>query len=151
MNNVKKLFIFMLFCSLSNCSSKDSKKVEKKDEVVEKKIEIKVVKKVKKVKKETVKISVKTGWSDKDTYVVQVVSGDEHSAVGLAKTKILKDIIKVRLKKYGTYTKIQEIKEEFEKPLKNGKIINREKVKNGIKIFYQIRDNNLKQKFELKK
>jgi hypothetical protein len=91
-----------------------------------------------------------TGWNDNDTYIVHVVSSDLSSAIDLAKTKILKDIIKIRYKIYGTHERLRVIKEEFRDPLKNGEVIRQKQLDNGIEIYFQIKDRDLKKKFETK-
>ena len=98
----------------------------------------------------TVVTEIVTGWSDSDTYTVQITASDLSQAIDSARTKILKDIIKVRYKIYGNYAKIEEIKEEFREPLKNGEVISQKQAEKGIEIYYRIRDRDLKKKFEMK-
>lgn len=92
----------------------------------------------------------KTGWEDTDTYVVKVTAESEEKAVNKAKIKVLKDVINVRFKLYGKYSKIAVIKDEFDKPLKNGKVINKRNINEGVEIYYQVRYKNLKKMFEKK-
>ena len=94
--------------------------------------------------------AVNTGWQDKDTYTVQVTAETEEIAVDMAHHTILKDIVRVRLTNGSRYTDIAGIKKEFDRPLKNGKIVKREKAEDGILIYYQIRDRDLRSKFERK-
>ncbi len=93
---------------------------------------------------------VKTGWEDPDTYVVMVVDESEEKAVNKAKIKVLKDIINVRFKLYGKYSQIAVIKDEFDKPLKNGEVISKRNLNGGVEIYYQVRYKNLKKMFEKK-
>lgn len=89
-----------------------------------------------------------TGWSDEDTYTVQVTDKTEDDAVNAAKHKILKDIVDVRIRNNSRYTDIVKIRDEFDMPLKNGKIIERMKTGEGLMIYYQIHDKGLKKKFQ---
>jgi hypothetical protein len=93
---------------------------------------------------------VKTGWEDPDTYVVKAVDESEEKAISKAKTRVLKDIINVRFKLFGKYSRFALIKDEFEKPLKNGHVISKRNVDEGVEIYYQIRYKNLKKMFEKK-
>ncbi len=98
----------------------------------------------------SVKKEIKTGWEDPDTYTVMVVDESEEKAVNKAKIQILKDIINVRFKLYGKYSKIAEIKDEFNKPLKNGEVISRRDVEGGVEIYFTVRYKNLKKMVEKK-
>jgi len=89
-----------------------------------------------------------TGWTDDDTYTVTVNDVTEKKAVEQAKYQILKDIVNVRVKNNSRYTDIIKIREEFEIPLQNGKIINKRDIPGGIQIYFQIRDTGLRQKFQ---
>jgi maltose-binding protein MalE len=89
-----------------------------------------------------------TGWSDEDTYTVRVTDKTEDDAVNAAKHKILKDIVDVRVRNNSRYTDIVKIRDEFDMPLKNGKIIERMKTGEGLMIYYQIHDKGLKKKFQ---
>ncbi|HOK02208.1 MAG TPA: hypothetical protein PKX79_04575 [Spirochaetota bacterium] len=132
----KSLVIFSL-CHFFACSS-----TEIKSDVKESKIST----------EETAPIDTTpvAGWSDKDTYTVAVTGSDVDSAKIAAKHKILQDIVKVRVLNGSRYTDITKISAEFDKPLKEGKVISEKKVSNGVEIYFQIRDENLKEKFERK-
>lgn len=91
---------------------------------------------------------VPTGWIDEDTYTVQVADKSEDDAVKAAKHKILKDIVDVRVRNNSRYTDIIKIRDEFDIPFKNGRIIKQLSAANGLTIFYQIRDKGLKKKFQ---
>jgi uncharacterized protein (DUF342 family) len=93
---------------------------------------------------------VSTGWNDADTYTVKVVSESVDRGKEKAKHQILQDIVKVRMLNESRFTDITKINAEFEKPLKNGKVISEKKVENGVEIYFQIKDEGLKQKFEKK-
>lgn len=90
------------------------------------------------------------GWSDEDTYTVKVTDKNEESAIDAAKHKILKDIVDVRVRNNSRYTDIVKIQDEFDMPLKNGKIIKQMPAAEGLTIFFQIRDKGLKKKFQRK-
>ena len=94
--------------------------------------------------------TAETGWSDDDTYTVSAEDATEQKAIEKAKYQILKDIVDVRVKNNSRYTDIIKIQGEFEIPLKNGKVIQKIERPNGVKIFFQIRDNGLRQKFQRK-
>ncbi len=94
--------------------------------------------------------SLTVGWSDKDTYTVTVTAPDMDKAKGAAKHKILQDIIKVRVLNESRYTDITKISAEFDKPLKEGKVISQKQTDNGVQIYFQIRDSGLRDKFERK-
>jgi len=115
----------------------------------------------KEVKKETLKNDkiventtttqqVSTGWSNADTYTVKVVSENVEKGKEKAKHQILQDIVKVRMLNESRFTDITKINAEFEKPLKNGRVISEKKLDKGVEIFFQIKDEGLKQKFEKK-
>lgn len=90
------------------------------------------------------------GWIDDDTYTVTVDEINEKKAIEQAKYQILKDIVNVRVKNNSRYTDIIKIREEFETPLLNGKIISKKNIPGGIQIYFQIRDTGLRQKFQRK-
>jgi regulatory protein YycI of two-component signal transduction system YycFG len=90
-----------------------------------------------------------TGWLDDDTYTVSVTAETQSKAVDMARHRILKDVVDVRVRKGSKYTDISMIKEEFKIPLENGQIIKSKNTAEGIKIYYQIREKNLRKKFEL--
>jgi hypothetical protein len=79
-----------------------------------------------------------------------VVSENLEKAKEKARHKILQDIVKVRMMNESRFTDISKINSEFDKPMKNGKVISEKRVANGIEIYYQIQDNGLKEKFEKK-
>ena len=89
-----------------------------------------------------------TGWTDEDTYTVQVMETNEEKAVDKAKHRILKDIVDVRVRNNSRYTDIQKIRDEFNAPLGNGIIISRQIVPDGLTIHFQIREKGLKKKFQ---
>ncbi len=89
-----------------------------------------------------------TGWSDRDTYTVRVTGADEKAAKARARHKILKDIVNVRVLNGSMYIDITKIADEFDKPLKGGKVIHKNRVSGGVEIFFQIRDKGLKKKFQ---
>jgi len=97
---------------------------------------------------ETVKPA--TGWTDRDTYTVSVIAEDIDKAKQAAKHKILQDIVKVRMINESRYTDITKISAEFDKPLKEGKILSQRNTAKGIEIFFQIKDSGLREKFEKK-
>lgn len=90
------------------------------------------------------------GWTDKDTYTVSVSAPDMDKAKESARHKILQDIVKVRMMNESRFTDITKISAEFDKPLKEGKVISQKQANNGVQIYFQIRDNGLKEKFERK-
>lgn len=92
--------------------------------------------------------SIQIGWSDDDTYTVQVSDTDEDNAVQRAKHKILKDIVDVRIRISSKFTDITKIREEFEFPLNSGVIINSKKINDGVRIYFQIREKGLRKKFQ---
>ncbi len=93
---------------------------------------------------------VSTGWNDADTYTVKVISESVDRGKEKAKHQILQDIVKVRMLNESRFTDITKINAEFEKPLKNGRVISEKKFENGVEIYFQIKDEGLKQKFEKK-
>ena len=93
---------------------------------------------------------VSTGWSDADTYTVKVAAESVDRGKEKAKHQILQDIVKVRMLNESRFTDITKINAEFEKPLKNGRVISEKKIENGVEIYFQIKDEGLKQKFEKK-
>ncbi len=93
---------------------------------------------------------VKLGWADEDTYTVKIISKDLDSAIDSARHKILQDIVRVRMLNDSRFTDISKISGEFDQPLKQGKIIQSQEVSGGLEIYYQIRDQGLKKKFERK-
>ena len=90
------------------------------------------------------------GWSGTDTYTVRVTAADLKQAKDRAKHKIYKDIVNVRLHNESPYTDITKIMEEFQLPMDNGKVIRETKKENGLEIFFQIYEKDLKKKFERK-
>lgn len=91
---------------------------------------------------------ISTGWSDQNTYTVKVLSKDIDTSVEAARHQILQDIVRVRMLNESRFTDISGISREFEKPLRNGRIISQKSVPGGIEVYYQIRDEGLKKKFE---
>lgn len=91
---------------------------------------------------------VTTGWADEDTYTVRIAAEDAEKAKEMARHKILKDIVNVRVRNGSRYTDITKISGEFEKPLKEGRIIKQEQIDGGVEIYFQINDKGLKKKFE---
>jgi stress-induced morphogen len=128
------LFLIIFILSITSCAQKELKK----DTIVnEPKKEITIISE-----------NVSEGWSDKDTYTVKIVSENLEKAKDKARHKILQDIVKVRMMNESRFTDISKINSEFDKPLKNGKVISEKQIDNGIEIYYQIRDDGLKEKFE---
>ncbi len=130
------LFLIIFILSITSCAQKELKKETIINEPV----------------KEAVVVSenVSVGWSDKDTYTVMVVSENLEKAKEKARHKILQDIVKVRMMNESRFTDISKINSEFDKPMKNGKVISEKRVESGIEIYYQIKDDGLKEKFEKK-
>lgn len=91
---------------------------------------------------------LQTGWIDEDTYTVKAIGRDEPDAVANARHQILKDIVEVRVRNESRYQQIEIIQEEFRIPLKNGTIISRSQLPQGLEIYFQIYDKGLKKKFE---
>ena len=96
------------------------------------------------IPKDTAAVS---GWVDSDTYMVTAVGVNEGVAVDNARHQILKDIVDVRVRNNSRYTDIIKIQEEFEIPLRDGVIVKKIGVPEGIRIFFQIRDTGLREKF----
>ncbi len=105
---------------------------------------------VKEELKPVTEVKPSTGWIDMDTYTVIVTASDFDEACSNAKHQILQDIVKVRMLNESRYTDITKISAEFEKPLKEGKVISEKKIDGGIEIYYQIKEAGLKKKFEKK-
>lgn len=87
------------------------------------------------------------GWIDNDTYMVSATGVNEQQAMDHARHQILKDIVDVRVRNKSRYTDIVRIQEEFEIPLRDGVIIKKTPVPGGIRIYFQIRDTDLRKKF----
>ena len=136
------LFLIIFIVLFTACVQKDVKQETIKPEI----------KKTKEVKKEdTVKKEIfNPGWSGDDTYTVKVVGENLDKAKNKAKNQILQDIVKVRMISESRYTDITKISKEFEKPLKEGRIISEQKIDKGVEIYFQIKDKGLKAKFEKK-
>lgn len=92
--------------------------------------------------------SINAGWSDEDTYIVKVIDNSEEKAIDRAKHQILKDIVDVRLRNNSQYTDIIKIREEFNVPLNNGRIIRRFNLPEGLQIYFEIHNKGLKKKFQ---
>ncbi len=90
------------------------------------------------------------GWSDPDTYTVKVTGPTLENAKEKARHKILKNIVNVRVLNGSRYTDITKIVNEFDIPLKGGKVIQKRGVPEGVEIYFRIRDKGLKNKFERK-
>ncbi len=128
--------ILIALITVSGCVSKD---IKQKEIITEKKIE-----------KKTENNLPGTGWADNDTYTVKVTAENIEKAKAKAKHQILLDIVKVRMTNESRFTEITKIDKEFEKPLKNGIVISEKNTGNAVEIFFQIKDQGLKQKFEKK-
>lgn len=102
------------------------------------------------VKENTALPDIQLGWADEDTYTVRIVSKDLDSAIDSARHKILQDIVRVRMLNDSRFTDISKISSEFEQPLKKGTVLMSQQVSGGLEIYYQIRDHELKKKFERK-
>lgn len=140
------LMISMLL--LYGCAKDEIKKdVVTKNDVIKNK-EIVLPEKKKETIPEKEKINV--GWSDANTYTVTVISENAEKAKDKARHKILQDIVKIRMLNESRFTDITKINAEFDKPLKNGRIISEKKADSGVEIYFQIQDEGLKQKFEKK-
>ena len=109
-------------------------------------------KQTKEVKKEALvkQESFNPGWTGNDIYIVKTVAENLETAKNKARNQILQDIVKVRMRSESRYTDITKISKEFEKPLKNGQVISEKKVDAGVEIYFQIKDEGLKAKFEKK-
>jgi len=142
-----KLNLFLLFFILfmAGCAQKEIKKSEITKSEPEKE---KVI--IQEQTSEKITEQITEGWSDKDTYTVKVTAENLEKAREKAKHKILQDIVKVRMFNESRFTDITKINSEFENPIKNGKILSEKKIENSVEIYYQIRDEGLKQKFEKK-
>jgi hypothetical protein len=92
----------------------------------------------------------KTGWVDEDTYTVTAVADTVEKAVERAKFQVLKDIVDVRVRDKSKYTDIEKIQGEFYLPLKNGTVISKKNVPGGVKIYFQIKEKGLREKFQRK-
>jgi len=130
---MKNLFFLLCVLVIFSCGSEQKKPDASKPVTEKKAVE-----------------NIKTGWADEDTYTVKVIAKNESIAKEKADNKILKDIINVRMMNQSKYTDITKIQEEFKDPLKNGTIISSKNVAEGIEIYYQIKDKDLKKKFERK-
>lgn len=95
-----------------------------------------------------VESEISPGWADSNTYTVKVLSPDLDTAIEAAKHQILQDIVKVRMLNDSRFTDISRISQEFDKPLKNGRVLSQKSVYGGIEVLYQITDEGLKKKFE---
>jgi len=130
------IFLFIFLLIVSGCLNKvilkdvDNSKQKLTDKIVIQQIDL--------------------GWSDSDTYTVKVISDNLEKAKERAKHQILQDIVKVRMINESRFTDITKINAEFDKPLKNGTVISERKFDNGIEIYFRIKDQDLKQKFEKK-
>ena len=132
------IYLLIVIFFLSGCAGKEIVKEPVKEKNDAKTVEV--------VKETTPPV----GWSDKDTYTVSVTAPDIDKAREAARHKILQDIVKVRMLNESRYTDITKISAEFDKPLKEGKVVSQKPASNGILIYYQIRDTGLKEKFERK-
>jgi len=133
-------FLLITFI-ITGCAGKEIKQETVKEVSKDKAVEV--------VKKD-VETPLPTGWSDKDTYTVSVTAPDINKAREAAKHKILHDIVKVRMMNESRFTDITKISAEFDKPLKEGKVISQKQLGTDIQIYFQIRDEGLKEKFERK-
>jgi len=104
----------------------------------------------KKPEKKITPITIKTGWVNPNTYTVKALGNTEKEAIEKAKYKILRDIVRVRVRKQSRYLDISKISVEFKDPLKNGRIIKKYTQDGKILIKFQISDKGLKKKFERK-
>jgi len=150
------IFIMIFLLLLSGCAKKEIIKdkvepeVKKENVVKQEKKKKKTIKQEPKKESETKTDKISLGWNDQNTYTVKVIAENSEKGKEKAKHKILQDIVKVRMMNESRFTDITKINTEFEKPLKNGKIISETKNTAGIEIFFQIYDEGLKQKFEKK-
>lgn len=129
-------FLIFLIISVTGCSPKYVKNDQIKTEI-----------KTESISSEK---QVNVGWSDMNTYTVKAVSENTEKALLKAKHQILQDIVKIRMLNESRFTDITKINAEFEKPLKEGKVISEKKIDNNVEIYFQITDEGLKQKFEKK-
>jgi uncharacterized protein (DUF342 family) len=135
-------FVIIIFTLFTSCTQKEVKKETVKPDTKE----TKEVKKESAVKKET----VSSGWNGNDTYTVKASAENLDKAKSKAKNQILQDIVKVRMRSDSRYTDITKISKEFEKPLKEGRVISEQKINSGVEIYFQIKDEGLREKFEKK-
>ena len=130
--SVPVLLGFLMVCLLGGCG-KTGQKVPVNDK--------------KPVKIEKPQPGPVIGWNDPDTYTVRAKGANLELAKGQARHRILKDIVNVRVLGGSRYTDITKIADEFDRPLKNGKVLKKNNVEGGIEIYFQIRDKGLKAKF----
>lgn len=130
------ILIIAVIFAVYGCKSGEIKQEEKKTDT---KIESKVI-----------NIQPGTGWADNDTYTVRVIAENLEKAKAKAKHQILLDIVKVRMANESRFVEITKIDKEFEKPLKNGTVISEKNTGAEVEIYFQIKDQGLKQKFEKK-
>ena len=136
------IFFIIIVILFTACTQKEVKKETVKP----------AAKETKEEKKETtvIKESFNAGWTGNDTYTVKIVASDIEVARNKARNQILQDIVKVRMRNESRYTDITKISKEFEIPLKTGQVISQKKVDAGVEIYFQIKDEGLKAKFEKK-
>ncbi len=130
------IYFLIILLAFSGCAKKEIKKD--------------IVKPEAKIENNNKNKQISTGWSDLDTYTVKVTSESLDKAKEKAKHQILQDIVKVRMLNESRFTDITKINAEFDKPLKNGTVVSEKKIENGIEIYFQIKDQGLKEKFEKK-
>jgi len=133
--SVRVLLGFLMVCFLGGCG-----KTGQKAPVDDKKP----------VKIEKTEPAPATGWNDPDTYTVKAKGANLEAAQGQARHRILKDIVNVRVLGGSRYTDITKISDEFDRPLKGGRVLQKNNIDGGIEIYFQIRDKGLKAKFERK-
>jgi hypothetical protein len=90
---------------------------------------------------------IATGWSGNDTYTVRVLAENRIVGIEKAKHRILRDIVNVRLLNQSPFTDIKKIRNEFQKPLDEGTIIQQQPRDGQLEIYYQIREKGLREKF----
>ena len=90
---------------------------------------------------------IETGWTDNDTYTVVASANNINQAKANARKRILMDIVRARMMKQSRYTDITKINVEFETLFRKGEIIKQKEINEGIEIYYQIREKDLKFKF----
>lgn len=129
-----RVFIIIFILSLTCCAEKDLVKDQVKKETGTETVS----------KSE----SVNTGWSDTDTYTVKVIAENVERGKEKARHQILQDIVKIRMLNESRFTDITKINAEFDKPLKEGRVISEKKTEAGVEIYFQIKDEGLKMKFE---
>ena len=144
MRNFSFLLIILF---IAGCSAKEAIKepVNKAQEVITEEKAVEIVE-----QKAETETPPATGWTDKNTYTVTVNAPDMDKAKEAARHKILHDIVKVRMMNESRFTDITKISAEFDKPLKEGKVISQKPLNGGLQIYFQIRDEGLKEKFERK-